>query len=592
MSINNVPIIGKFFIVLLVFGVIAFASAAFFTAQMRDLSTAYSSVIDQQGTAAVLLARADLALNEARVAISYLDVVTTDQGNRKALDDLAAARASFVGLLTEAKTSEPSQAAAFDASIRQGLAVIDETCAKAVVYGSRGNDPASALAAQEEFLRTCRPAFVSFVKTMAAETERVLASAGASKRRLIQATDRTIAFTYAANLALLALALVGGYVAIRAWVLRPLKALAESMTRLVRDDFSVIIGDADRRDEIGRMAAAVQIFKDNGVRLKQSDVARAALHQQQQAVVAALAVGLHRLSQGDLTGRLDRAFSDDYETLRADFNVTASSLEETLATIIKAIGAIGSGSHDIAEASDDLSKRTVQQAASLEQTAATLNLITATVTRMAVGAGEAAAVVAATRSAAETSGIVVQSAVEAMGQIRASSHQIRRIIGVINDIAYQTNLLSLNAEIEAARAGDAGRGFAVVAAEVRTLAQRSGEAAKEIEHLISTSSAQVENGVALVGETGVALTGIIDKVADMAELVRAISASSQEQATGLAEINIAVTEMDRGVQRSAAMVEDSTAAAHALQHETQALTRIVGRFRINRAAALLALGPS
>lgn len=584
MSIKNVPIIGKFFVVLLMFGVIAFASAAFFTAQMRHLSTGYSAVIDQQGAAAVLLARADLALNEARVAISYLDVVTTDEGNSQALEDLAAARASFVALMTEAKTADPAQALTFDASISQGLAIIDGICAKAILQGKRGNDSASAIAAQAEFLNVCRPAFVAFVKTLAVETDQILASARESKRNLIQATDRTIFLTYAGNFALLTLALVGGYVAVSGWVLRPLKALAESMARLVREDFSVVIGDVGRRDEIGLMAAAVQIFKENGLRLKQSDVARAALQQQQQAVVAALAVGLDRLSQGDLTGRLDRAFSEDYEKLRADFNVTASSLEEALATIIHAIGAIGSGSNNIADASDDLSKRTVQQAARLEQTAATLNLITATVTRMAVRAGEVAAVVAATRGAAETSEVVVENAVAAMGEIKASSRQIRRIIGVINDIAYQTNLLSLNAEIEAARAGDAGRGFAVVANEVRNLAQRSAEAAKEIEDLISTSSAQVENGVALVGETGVALRGIIDKVSDMAELVRAISDSSQEQATGLAEINIAVTEMDHGVQRNAAMVEESAAAAHALQHETQALTHIVGRFRFKRAA--------
>ncbi|WP_158808038.1 HAMP domain-containing methyl-accepting chemotaxis protein [Beijerinckia sp. L45] len=554
------------------------------------MSAAYSAVIDQQGTAAVLLARADLALNEARVAISYLDVVTTDQGNKQALTDLLAARASFIDLMSRAKTADPEQAAAFEAALRQGLAIIDATCAAAVAEGSHGNDSASALAAQAEFLETCRPAFVAFVKMLAAETNRVLASADAGKLRLIAASDRTVAITYVMNLGLLGLALVGGYATISLWVLRPLKALSHSMMRLGRDDYSTMIGDTGRRDEIGQMAAAVQIFKENGLRLKQSEVVRAAVLNQQKIVVAALAVGLDRLSQGDLTGRLDRAFSDDYEKLRGDFNVTASSLEEALATIIRAIGIIGSGSDDIAEASDDLSKRAVQQAASLEQTAAALNLITATVTRMAVGAGEVAAVVAATRGAAETSGVVVQNAVEAMGQIKASSRQIRRIAGVINDIAYQTNLLSLNAEIEAARAGDAGRGFSVVAAEVRNLAQRSGEAAKEIENLMAVSNAQVENGVALVGATGVALRGIIDKVADMAELLRAISASSHEQATGLAEINIAVTEMDHGIQRSAAMVEEASTAAHALQHETQALTSIVGRFRINRAAALVAVG--
>jgi methyl-accepting chemotaxis protein len=199
---------------------------------------------------------------------------------------------------------------------------------------------------------------------------------------------------------------------------------------------------------------------------------------------------------------------------------------------------------------------------------------------MANNAGQAAQVVVATRSAAETSGAIVEQAVRAMGEIKTSSNQISNIIGIIDEIAFQTNLLALNAGVEAARAGDAGRGFAVVASEVRALAQRSAEAAKEIKTLISVSSSQVETGVVLVDKTGLALKDIAAQVAHIDGLVREISAASREQATGLAEINIAVKQMDQVVQQNAAMVEESTAAAHALKSETSELTTMVGRFTV------------
>jgi methyl-accepting chemotaxis protein len=174
----------------------------------------------------------------------------------------------------------------------------------------------------------------------------------------------------------------------------------------------------------------------------------------------------------------------------------------------------------------------------------------------------------------------VRQAVAAMSEIEQSAQQISQIIGVIDEIAFQTNLLALNAGVEAARAGDAGRGFAVVASEVRALAQRSAEAAKEIKVLISSSTQQVGQGVHLVGETGEALQRIVGRVAEIDSLVGEIAASAQEQATGLAEVNGAVNQMDQVTQQNAAMVEESTAASHALANEAEALAGSVARFKI------------
>ncbi len=177
-----------------------------------------------------------------------------------------------------------------------------------------------------------------------------------------------------------------------------------------------------------------------------------------------------------------------------------------------------------------------------------------------------------------------------MSEIEKSSAEITQIIGVIDEIAFQTNLLALNAGVEAARAGDAGRGFAVVASEVRALAQRSADAAKEIKSLISASSQQVAQGVGLVGQTGEALQRIVAHVAEIDGLVREIAAGAQEQATGLHEVNTAVNDMDRVTQQNAAMVEETTAASHALASEARLLAESVARFDIGAPGASMALG--
>ena len=318
---------------------------------------------------------------------------------------------------------------------------------------------------------------------------------------------------------------------------------------------------------------------------QEADAQRRAAEEEQNKVVAALAASLKRLADGDLTTHIDSQFTGSHEQIRTDFNAAVESLRATIGSISEATGALRSGSDEISTASNDLSHRTEQQAASLEETAAALDQVTAAVKRSAEGARQASSAASSAKEDASQSGEVVRGAVAAMGEIEQSSGQITQIIGVIDEIAFQTNLLALNAGVEAARAGDAGKGFAVVAQEVRALAQRSADAAKEIKALISNSTAQVARGVKLVGDTGEALTGIVAKVTEIDGLISEIAQSANEQSTSLNEVNSAVNQMDQVTQQNAAMVEEVTAAAASLKGEGVELEKLVSRFNTGAAVA-------
>ncbi|MDO9474933.1 MAG: methyl-accepting chemotaxis protein, partial [Caulobacter sp.] len=373
-------------------------------------------------------------------------------------------------------------------------------------------------------------------------------------------------------IALVSVAVIAGalVMAIRKGVIR----IAAATEALAGGDNRVNLDALKRADELGAIVKSLVIFRDNQLRLAElhereqaqaadqestrasQEAARAASAKEQAEVVDGLAQGLQRLTAGDLTCRLDKPFAPAYESLRADFNATVTQLAEIMRTISHRASGIETASSETSAAADDLSRRTENQAANLQETATTLNEITNAVSRTAEGSAQADKMVGETGVEARESGEVVRRAVSAMSEIEASSKQIFQITGVIDEIAFQTNLLALNAGVEAARAGDAGKGFAVVAQEVRALAQRSAEAAKEIKALIASSSNQINSGATLVGEAGQALERIVGRVGDVTRLITEISASVREQANGLKEVNIAVNRMDQITQQNAAMVEE------------------------------------
>ncbi|MBY4628202.1 methyl-accepting chemotaxis protein [Rhizobium croatiense] len=409
-------------------------------------------------------------------------------------------------------------------------------------------------------------------------------------------------YACAAGFGSLALLLAGLYL-LRRRAIVPLDGMKAYMGNLAEGDFSTEVPYANRSDEIGAMSKAVAVFRRNALerqdaqkretalrdaefeRERSQMAEKAAEEQTRETVIDQLTYGLDQLSHGNLDCRITTAFAPAYEMLRAKFNDSMNALGASMSQIAHTSRQVGSSSAGITNAADSLALRTEQQAAMLEEATAALGEMNAKAKDASNHAGKATGMMAETRSSAEHSAAVVREAIAAMQKIEGSSAQIGAIVNVIDEIAFQTNLLALNAGVEAARAGEAGKGFAVVAQEVRELALRSANAAKEIRFLISTSSSEVSTGVELVNRTGKALMEIEGQVEQVAGLIARIVSVSSEQALAIGEINASVHALDEVTQRNAAMAAETVSACRALGGQTQTLEGVVSRFQIDAAAA-------
>ncbi|MFZ2099520.1 MAG: HAMP domain-containing methyl-accepting chemotaxis protein, partial [Oricola sp.] len=389
--------------------------------------------------------------------------------------------------------------------------------------------------------------------------------------------------------------------ALRGIVSRPLADLTARIGTLQAGDLHSDIPHRGRTDTIGVVASALETFRVSAqekeeaeeraeaerrnfdTERQRSEAESARVSENQRTAMQVVGGALGRLAKGDLTVRIED-IGEEFRALRDDFNGAIESLSETMANISRTTAKVADSSGELSSAANTLSHRTETQAASIEETAAASEEITATVRESALRAEETDRIVADATDCVQTSQEVVGQAIVAMQRIEQSSVKISQIIAVIDDIAFQTNLLALNAGVEAARAGEVGSGFAVVAQEVRELAQRSAEAAKEIKGLISNSSAEVESGVEQVNKTGASLEEIQGHVDRIRENIGAIVSSAREQSAGLQDVNAAVSEMDRMTQQNAAMAEETNAASQSLGQQAAELRRLVDRFTIDAAS--------
>jgi methyl-accepting chemotaxis protein len=412
-------------------------------------------------------------------------------------------------------------------------------------------------------------------------------------------------------LLVLAVLFAGGmFLLVSRRVTGPLGQIQAAMMKLAGGDFGVAVPCLERKDEIGAMANAVERFKvvadekarheaAEATRRQQAEAAlqakaaeeRAQLSEEQAEAFRALGVGLGKLASGDLTFRLTEGFSEAFHQIKDDFNTAMAQINETIGSIAASTREVANAAAEISTSTTDLSQRTEEQGASLAETTASMEHISVTVKKNAENAQQANQSASGTREVADRGGAVVAKAVSAMARIEESSRKISDIISVIDEIARQTNLLALNAAVEAARAGEAGRGFAVVASEVRSLAQRSSQAAKDIKDLITNSSGQVQEGVELVNQAGTALTEIVDSIKKVAGIVSEIAAASAEQATGLEQVNKALAQMDEVTQQNSALVEENAATAKTLEEQSQGMDERVSFFRLEAGAPSAAAAP-
>jgi len=379
------------------------------------------------------------------------------------------------------------------------------------------------------------------------------------------------------------LIVAGIFILFRRRLTAPLGELCETMDRMAAGELDLAVPGTRKADELGEIARALAGIRTSIAERsrREAEAGMAA----QKAVTGALGQALGALKSGDLTHRVNQPFPPEYEGLRADFNETMNALALQIGEVSEASNTVGTGSVQISSASEDLARRTERQAAALEETATTVNQLKASV------AGTRTATVTATTTAQDTrkeavdSGVLMQDAVKAMEGIAQSSDKMRSIIQIIDGISFQTNLLALNAGVEAARAGEAGRGFAVVANEVRSLAERAAQAAREISGLIEDSGREVEQGVAVVSRTRDSLDRIVARAGELAGMIEGIAETSEKQASAIEETAGAIGEIDRTTQQNAALAEETTAASQSLAREAERLSQVVRQFTLEGRAA-------
>ncbi|MXN47692.1 HAMP domain-containing protein [Shinella kummerowiae] len=622
MKISDLSISRKVGLLVLLMGL---AAGTIATVGSRGLTSLGAALSDTGAREEVAREAMDLRIDVIAISrMTYQLAIAPEKAADFAAETEKRAKEMLDRLPKIASTADANEQKLLD-GVRAALApYFEDIRAMVAVAGSdKGQDRAAVLAALDKALEG-QKAVTAALKEYTTYSAATLSESRATA--ISRSTTTQILLLATAFICIVAGMLLSMLFA-RNGIVRPIQLLTGVMSNLAAGKLDDDIPCTERKDEIGAMARTLDVFRANEMQMREMEAQEAALQAQSKdlqtnisTIVAAAAAGdfsrritkayededlrrfatgvnelvenvdrgvsevrrvIASLSHADLTQEMAGHFQGDFAELQANVNGAMLTLRSTMTGILTTAGTITGNSRELSAAANQLAHRTEQQAASLEETAAALEEITTTVKTSTSRALEASEIVREAKDSADKSGDIVQNAISAMGRIEQSSQKISQIISVIDEIAFQTNLLALNAGVEAARAGEAGRGFAVVAQEVRELAQRSANAAKEIKTLINASAGEVKGGVSLVLSTGDVLSEIKDLVNRVNDHVVSITRAAQEQSAALGEINTAVNQMDQMTQQNAAMVEETTAASQVLASEAAQLQTALSQFHID-----------
>jgi len=608
-------VVGVMGIVAVLIGVIAVGVVLGYGGKMRQYQNASERAylgehLNRQVTAVVMDARGVYMAESTEKAQKFAD------GILKNLDGIDETLAQWAPLVPQ------SQQQAFS-GVLEGAKGFRQFRSETARLGTQVSPAAANAQGNNEDNRANRKAFQAEIDAVVEQDRQNLETIKAD----VAAFKQTMLILVLATGAIgLAIGLGAALVIATRQLSNPIQNITRTMSELVKGNLDTEVPYAGRSDEIGEMAAAVAVFRENALDNRRIHAQEAVLREKSAELQASIAGVVQAAAAGDFSSRITKDYGNDdlnrfaasinellsgvsdavTETqrvigqlaagnltdsmngeflgvlgdLKRDVNSALTTLRSTMLDVRASSDSVNSSTRELKVASDDLAKRSEQQAASLEETSAALDEITAAVRSSTERAQAATVMVGDATKSAKQSGDVVRNAVESMGRIEQASNEITQIINVIDEIAFQTNLLALNAGVEAARAGEAGKGFAVVAQEVRELAQRSAQAAKDIKTLIMKSGEEVQQGVRHVQETGTSLSEIESHVLKINDHINEIATAARQQSVGLQEVSTAINEMDQVTQRNAAMVEEMSAATHKLGEDSDSLAGMVSRFKV------------